>query len=258
MTSFVGKVIAVTGAASGIGRATAHLLASRGATLALADINQEQLDITVKDILKENDSAKIFSRTVNVAKANEVASWLDETVNRFGALNGAANLAGIEGRNMILKGIAELEDSDLDEVMDVNLRGIFNCVRAELQRIPKDGSIVNASSVAGLRGSGFAAPYCISKVSQPRFRPQKVGADNDRLACHYWLDTLLSARGRSEKYSSQRYRSVSQNIINIESFHQTVGEWVAYTFTHLAVQLRRQCWRELAGVYRNRPINRWF
>ena len=170
MASLVGKVIAVTGAASGIGQSTARLLASRGAALALADIRQEQLDATVRDLEKQNASAKIFSRPVDVVKANEVASWLEEAVKRFGALTGAANLAGIEGRNILLRGITELEDREFDEVMDVNVRGVFNCMRAELQRMPKDGSIVNAASIAGLKGSAFAAPYNTSKVSRPKYR----------------------------------------------------------------------------------------
>ena len=166
MASLEGKVFAVTGAASGIGLATSHLLASRGATLALADVRQESLDATESDILKQNSSVKVYSRAVNVTKANEVASWLDETIKRFGKLDGAANLAGIEGRSMMLMSIAELEDEDWDEVMDVNLRGVFNCLRAELQRMTKDASIVNAASIAGQRGVKKGAPYCASKVGR--------------------------------------------------------------------------------------------
>ena len=166
MTALEGKVFAITGAASGIGLATAHLLASRGATLALADIRQDPLDAARLDIEDRNTTVEIFSRVVDIVKADEVASWLDETIEQFGKIDGAANLAGVEGRNMLVKTIAELEDEDFDEVIDVNLRGTFNCLRAELQRMKSDASIVNAASIAGLMGAKCGAPYSASKVGR--------------------------------------------------------------------------------------------
>ena len=163
MTSFQGKVIAITGAASGIGLATAHLLASRDASLSLADIQQERLATVAADIQKSNPNCRIFQKAVDVAKSDEVASWLDETVKTVGSLDGAANLAGVIG-GFGVKTIKETDDKDWDNVIDINLRGVFNCVRAELQRMGKGGSIVNAASVAGLKGYETAVPYCASKV----------------------------------------------------------------------------------------------
>ena len=164
MTSLQGKVIALTGAASGIGKATAYLLASRGATLCLADIHQEPLDAIAEDIRSQHASIRVLCKAVNVVKASEVASWLDEVMNHLGKIDGAANLAGISGCGG-LKSITELSDEDWDTVMDVNLKGVFNSTRAELQRMNKNGSIVNISSVAGLKGVKNSAAYCTSKVA---------------------------------------------------------------------------------------------
>ena len=97
MTSLEGKVIAITGAASGIGLATSHLLASRGAAISIADVRQEPLQAAVADIKKSVPSAKVYHKAVNVVKADEVGAWLDETVKEFGGLHGAANLAGVLG-----------------------------------------------------------------------------------------------------------------------------------------------------------------
>lgn len=164
MASLEGKVIAITGAASGIGLSTAHLLASRGAALALADVRQGPLDDAVTQISKINAGARIYAQAVNVVESGEVAAWLDEAIKQFGKLDGAANLAGIAGSLGRLR-LEDYEDWDWDTVLDVNLKGVFNCVRAELKRMKADASIVNASSVAGLRGANMGAAYAASKAS---------------------------------------------------------------------------------------------
>ena len=161
MTSLEGKVIAITGAASGIGLATARLCATRGASVSIADIRQEPLDVAVADIQKSNSAVKIYAKTVDVKNSQEVRDWLDETVKHLGPLTGAANLAGVFKAG---KQIADMEDEDWDFVMDVNLKGVFNCVRAQLQRMEQGASIVNASSIAGLLGYGGGAAYSTSKV----------------------------------------------------------------------------------------------
>lgn len=174
MASLEGKVIAITGAGSGIGKATAHLLAARGATLSLADINKEPLEAVVADIQKTTPKARIHYQSVNVSKSSEVAQWLDESVKAFGPLSGAANLAGVLGKTG-QTGVKDLSDEEWDFVMDVNLRGVFNCLRAELQRMGEGGSIVSASSVAGLKGYKNGAAYCTSKVRTQLLRRCQEG-----------------------------------------------------------------------------------
>ena len=161
MTSFEGKVIAITGAASGIALATAHLLASRGASISIADIHREPLDAAVADIRERHPNVKIYAKAVDVKSGREVDDWLDETIKHLGPLTGAANLAGVI---IMGKQIVDTRDEDWDFVMDVNLKGVFNCIRAELQRMDKDASIVSASSIAGLHGVDGGAAYSTSKV----------------------------------------------------------------------------------------------
>ena len=161
MTSLEGKVITVTGAASGIGLATAQLLASRGVSISVADVRQEALDAAVADIRTLYPNIKIYAKAVDVRSGQEVGDWLDETIEHLGPLNGAANLAGVLTNG---KQIVDTKDEDWDFTMNVNLKGVFNCIRAELQRMDKDASIVSTSSVAGLRGYGGGAAYSTSKV----------------------------------------------------------------------------------------------
>ena len=166
MTSLEGRVISITGAASGIGLATAHLLASRGASISLSDVRREPLDAAVAGIKKAssgNPNVKIYAKAVDVKSSQEVSDWLDETVKNLGPLNGAVNLAGIWGSGG--KKIVDTKDEEWDPIMDVNVKGVFNCIRAQLQRMDKDSSIVSASSVGGLTGVPGAAAYSTSKVS---------------------------------------------------------------------------------------------
>ena len=165
MTSLEGKVIAITGAASGIGLAASHLLASRGAAISISDIRQEPLEAAVAAIRQSVPKVKSYHKAVNVAKPDEVDAWLDETVKELGALHGATNIAGVLGKGGA-KGIKDLTDDEWDFVMDVNLKGVFNCLRAELQRMENNASIISMSSVAGLSGYAKGAPYCASKVSR--------------------------------------------------------------------------------------------
>lgn len=159
------KLIAITGAASGIGRATAQLLASHGAILSLADANEESLQHFETELKKEG--VDVITQKVDVRVRTEVDNWIGKTVEHFSKpLDGAANLAGIAGRPSTLR---EFNEEDLDEVFAINVKGIFYSMRAELEhmRTAKDGSgggsIVNAASMAGLKGMPAAGVYCASK-----------------------------------------------------------------------------------------------
>ncbi|KAJ9493855.1 hypothetical protein H2202_010628 [Exophiala xenobiotica] len=158
MSSLAGKRIALTGAASGIGLATAQVLASRGAVLSLSDINAEGLDAAIKTL----DGEGHFATVLDVRKASKVNEWMDETVRRLGGLDGAANIAGVEregGRHL-----ADSRDEDWDFVMGINCTGVFYCMRAELNKmLDNGGSIVNISSVAGFIGVADTGIYNASK-----------------------------------------------------------------------------------------------
>ncbi|EYB22945.1 hypothetical protein FG05_11263 [Fusarium graminearum] len=158
MTSFDGKVIAVTGAASGMGLATAQLLASRGAIISLADINEEVLK-SVLDSLPGNGH---IYQVVDVSKSESVNAWIKQTIDKFGKLDGAVNMAGIIAEPTPL---TEYTDEVWDRMFAVNTRGVFNCLRAELKTITAGGSIVSAASVFGQFGAPGHVAYCASKAA---------------------------------------------------------------------------------------------
>jgi NAD(P)-dependent dehydrogenase (short-subunit alcohol dehydrogenase family) len=158
MASFKGKVIAITGAATGIGRATARLLASRGATLSLCDINEAELKNTVKSF--GGNPGDHLTTGVDVSKSDQVNSWISSTVKSFGKIDGAANIAGIGPR---IKELRDLTDADWNLVQSINAAGVFYSLRAQLPHMNRGGSIVNCASVAGLGGSAGSAEYTSSK-----------------------------------------------------------------------------------------------
>lgn len=135
MSIFEGKVIAITGAASGMGLATAQLLASRGATISLADINESALQ-SAKDSLT---TGKHIISVVDVRKREAVDSWIETTLKRLGKLDGAVNMAGIIRPTVP---IAELSDEDWDLTFAVNARGVMSCLRAQVKAMSEGGSIV--------------------------------------------------------------------------------------------------------------------
>ncbi|KIX05581.1 uncharacterized protein Z518_06453 [Rhinocladiella mackenziei CBS 650.93] len=157
-----GKTFIITGANSGQGRATALLLAKQGANLGLLDIVKPNDVVTEASNLK----AKALAFQVDVAVYSQVEEAVRATADHFGGVDGAANLAGTIGTQG-WKGtgysLEAIEDQDWDFMLGVNLDGVKNSLKAELKYIKDNGSIVNASSIAGQMGSATNAPYAAAK-----------------------------------------------------------------------------------------------
>lgn len=141
------KVIAITGAASGMGRELALLLASKGAKVSLCDVQAGPLDTLVAEITQAKGTA--ISVTADVRNRKEVEAWIQTTVEKLGKLDGAANLAGVIGKQNNIAPFEEIDDDDWDFIIGVNQRGLMNCIRAQIPQFNAGGSIVNAASVAG-------------------------------------------------------------------------------------------------------------
>lgn len=161
MLDFKGKVALVTGAGSGLGRATALLLAKQGAQVIVSDINEVGGLETVASIKAEGGEAE-FVRC-NVAKEAEVNALVQQTVAIYGRLDCAINNAGIGG---LWTPTHAYPTDNFEKVMAVNTTGVFMCMRAEIQQMLAQGgggAIVNVSSVSGLVGFPNNIAYATSK-----------------------------------------------------------------------------------------------
>jgi NAD(P)-dependent dehydrogenase (short-subunit alcohol dehydrogenase family) len=178
------KVITITGAASGMGLETARLFASKGAKLSLADIQERPLEDLKSEL--EHSGAQVLAAVVDVSSRKDVEDWVGATVTRFGRLDGAANLAGVIGKQANVVGIEDVDDDDWDFVYRVNVVGLRNCLRAQVPHMKEGSAIVNAASILGLIGSPKNLAYASSKhaiVGMTRVAAKELGPRKIRVNC---------------------------------------------------------------------------
>ena len=162
MAGYEGKAGLVTGAGSGIGRATAMAFADQGAQVVVADLNAAGGEETVRMI--EDVGGQALFVQADVSKAGDVEAMIKRTVGAYGRLDFAFNNAGIEGTTLVRT--ADYTEEAWDRVINVNLKGVWLCMKHEIAQmvLQGGGAIVNTSSVAGLQGSRLAgAAYGASK-----------------------------------------------------------------------------------------------
>jgi NAD(P)-dependent dehydrogenase (short-subunit alcohol dehydrogenase family) len=161
MKTMNGKVVLITGASSGIGRATVEAFAAKGAKVVVAARRQKELDSLVAAIEAMGGKASAIKTDVSVAES--VAQMVAHTIKVFGRLDYAINNAGIEGK---LNGITDLLESDWDQVLDINLKGTFLCMKYEAKAMLDlgiGGVIVNIGSVNSFLGFPTGSAYVTSK-----------------------------------------------------------------------------------------------
>ena len=200
MSDMNDKVALITGASSGIGRATAEAFAARGAKVVLAARRKDELELLASEIASRRGQASFVVTDVTVAK--DVERMVIHAMETFGRLDFAVNNAGIEGR---LAGIADLTEEDWDRVLDTNLKGNFLCLKYESSAMlagGRGGAIVNIGSVNSFLGFASGAAYVASKHGQiglttsvsAELAPQGIRVN---LICPGFIDTPMNRRARA-------------------------------------------------------------
>jgi NAD(P)-dependent dehydrogenase (short-subunit alcohol dehydrogenase family) len=158
--SFENEVALVTGAASGIGLATAKAFAEAGAAVTLADVNEDGARSAAQDLVAAGHQA--IGVRCDVADADAVAAMVRQTVSTFGRLDAAFNNAGVQSP---LAETADTSAEDFDRVNAINLRGVWSCMKYELLQMREQGrgAIVNCSSMGGLVGTAGRGIYRATK-----------------------------------------------------------------------------------------------
>jgi len=153
------KVAIITGGARGIGEATAKKFVKEGAKVVIADINQEDIERTVNEI--KAMGGEITGVIVDVTSRESVDKMINDTVEKYGRIDVLVNNAGITMDSTLIK----MTEDQWDKVIDVNLKGVFNCGQAAAKVMAEQGSgvILNASSVVGIHGNFGQTNYAATK-----------------------------------------------------------------------------------------------
>jgi NAD(P)-dependent dehydrogenase (short-subunit alcohol dehydrogenase family) len=199
MSDMNDKVALITGASSGIGRATGEAFAARGAKVVLAARREDQLAALTREIEARGGRASFVVTDVAIAK--DVERMVAHTIEKFGRLDYAVNNAGTEGK---FAGITDLPEQEWDRVLDTNLKGTFLCLQYEARAMlagGHGGAIVNVGSVNSFLGFPTGSAYVASKHGliglttcvSAELAPQGIRVN---LVCPGFIDTPMHHRGR--------------------------------------------------------------
>jgi len=172
------KVAVVTGAAQGIGRAIAETLAQQGADVVVADLQVEKAEATAKEIAADT-GRRVIAVQVDVADNASARAMIDRIIAELGRIDILVNNAGVTRDTLIMR----MKEADWDLVLNVNLKGAFNCSKAAIRPMMKQryGRIVNITSVSGLAGQAGQTNYSSSKAGLIGFTKalaKEVGSRN--------------------------------------------------------------------------------
>ena len=161
MSDMHGKVVAITGASSGIGEATARHLAGKGANVALGARRTDRLEVLAEAIAANGGSARV--RSLDVTSREDTQAFVDFARAEFGRVDVLVNNAGV----MPLSPLASLRIEEWNRMIDVNIRGVLHGIAAVLPGMEAQGfgQIINISSIGGLTVSPTAAVYCATKFA---------------------------------------------------------------------------------------------
>lgn len=153
------KVSLITGAARGIGKAIAMKLATEGSNIAICDVDTQALEQTKSQL--EETKRDVIAGKVDVTNFEQVQGFIQKILDKFGKIDILINNAGITRDSLIMR----MSDADWDRVIDVNLKGAFNCIKAVAKPMVKqrEGRVVNIASIIGVIGNPGQANYAASK-----------------------------------------------------------------------------------------------
>lgn len=200
------KVAVITGAGSGIAKATAVLFAEEGAKVVVADINDQNGKATVEQI-KNNGGEAVFIHT-DVTKSDDVSAMIDLAVSTYGGVDIMYSVAGI---GQPVTPTEELSEEMFDKVIAINLKGVFLCAKYAIPVMKKNGSgvIINMGSIAGVRPRSQAIAYAASKggvINLTRGLALELAGDNIRVNCINPVVTntpiLAASEGHVDEYKA--------------------------------------------------------
>lgn len=160
MMNLEGKVALVTGAAQGIGKSVALALAKQGATMVISDVNLEKAEAAAGEMREAGKRA--LAVACNVGSADEVNVLFDRVIQEYGQIDIVVNNAGITRDNILMR----MKDEEWDQVININLKGVFLCCRAAIKLMAKrrTGRIINIASIVGAMGNAGQINYSASKA----------------------------------------------------------------------------------------------
>jgi len=195
MFDLTDKVAVVTGAAQGIGKAIAETLARQGADVVIADLQDEKAAAVAKEIAAETGRRAIAAK-VDVSDGDSAKAMIKEALDAFGHIDILVNNAGITRDNLIMR----MKESDWDLVLNINLKGAFNCSQAIVRPMMKQrsGRIINITSVSGVTGQAGQTNYSSSKAGLIGFTKalaKEVGTRNITVnaVAPGFIETVLTA-----------------------------------------------------------------
>ena len=175
-----GKVSIVTGAAQGIGKATALKFAAEGSKVVICDVRLGSMDEISAELKEMN--AEFLAYEVNVVNRDQIKAMVDDVVSKWGKVDVLVNNAGITADNQLIK----MPEEDFDKVIDVNLKGVFNCTQLVVPVMSDNGGgvVLNASSVVGLYGNFGQTNYAATKwgvIGMTKTWAKELGKKNIRV-----------------------------------------------------------------------------